>query len=86
MVSYHLGIKPPARKELEKLSDALIARIVPKIEKLPAEPRPAGYKNLQGHRDLWRIRLGDYRVVYIIDDDKKTVSVTRIAHRRDVYE
>jgi mRNA interferase RelE/StbE len=59
---------------------------VPKIEGLAANPRPSGCRKLRGYKDLWRIRIGDYRVVYIIDDDRKTVSVTRIAHRRDVYE
>ena len=47
---------------------------------------PAGCKKLKGHRDHWRIRTGDWRVVYIIDDTAKTVNVTRIAHRREVYE
>jgi mRNA interferase RelE/StbE len=41
---------------------------------------------LSGYKDLWRIRVGDYRVVYIIDDENKMVSITRVAHRRDVYE
>ncbi len=86
MAKYNLGIKPAARKELEKLSDVLLARVVPKIESLATDPRQAGCKKLQGHRDLWRIRVGDYRVVYIIDDDEKSVSVTRVAHRREVYE
>ena len=72
--------------ELENLSDSFIARLVPKIEGLAANPRPSGCRKLRGHKDLWRIRIGDYRFVYIIDDDRKLVSVTRIAHRRDVYE
>jgi mRNA interferase RelE/StbE len=71
---------------LEKLGDALIARVILRIEGLAADPRPAGCKKLHGHADLWRIRVGDYRIVYIIDDDRKTVSVTRISHRREVYE
>ena len=86
MAKYELGIKPPARRELEKLSDALIARMIPKIEGLATDPRPAGCKKLHGHSDMWRIRVGDYRIVYIVDDEYKSVSVTRIAHRREVYE
>ncbi len=85
MARYALEIKPSARKELEKLSDRLITRLVPKIEGLAADPRPSGRRKLRGYRDLWRIRVGDYRVVYIIDDAREMVSVTRIAHRRDVY-
>jgi len=86
VAEYALDIKPSARKELERLTDALIARIFPKIESLAANLRPSGSKKLRGYKDLWRIRAGDYRVVYIIDDGRKTVSVTRIAHRREVYE
>lgn len=86
MAKYALEIKPSARKELERLSDNVIGRAVAKIEGLAAQPRPSGCKKLQGYKDHWRIRIGDYRVVYIIDDPRKLVSVTRIAHRSDVYE
>jgi mRNA interferase RelE/StbE len=47
---------------------------------------PAGCKKLKGYKDQWRIRIGDWRVVYIIDDTAGLVSVTRIAHRREVYD
>ena len=86
MARYALDIKPSARKELEHLSDKLLAHLVSKIDDLGVKPRPFGCKKLRGYKDLWRIRVGDYRVVYIIDDDHKTVSVTRVAHRGDVYE
>jgi mRNA interferase RelE/StbE len=59
---------------------------VSKIESLAQNPRPPGCKKLKGYKDKWRIRIGDWRVVYIIDDETKLVSVTRIAHRREVYE
>ena len=55
------------------------------ISALAGDPRPAGCKKLRGHKDLWRIRAGDYRVVYIIDDANSLVSIIRIAHRREVY-
>ena len=86
MARYVLDIKPSARKELENLSDSLIARLAPKIDGLAADPRPSGCRKLRGYKDFWRIRVGEYRVVYIIDDNRKIVSVTRVAHRRDVYE
>ena len=86
MAKYAIEIKPSARRELNNLNDNLIARIVPKIEGLADNPRPSGCRKLRGYTDLWRIRVGDYRVVYIVDDDRKIVSVTRIAHRRDVYD
>ncbi len=86
MAKYAIDIKPSARRELENLSDNLIARLVPKIDALAANPRPSGCRKLRGYKDLWRIRVGDYRIVYLVDDDRKMVSVTRVAHRRDVYE
>ncbi len=86
MGKYSVELKPSARKELERLSEKLIERIFPKLEALEDEPRPAGCKKLKGGRDEWRIRVGDYRVVYAIDDVKVRVSVTRIRHRSEVYE
>jgi mRNA interferase RelE/StbE len=86
VAKYTINIKPSARKELESLSDILLARMVQKIEGLADNPRPSGCKKLRGYKDLWRIRVGDYRVVYIVDDAHEHVSITRIAHRRDVYE
>lgn len=86
MAKYAVEIKPSARREMENLDDSLLSRLVPKIEGLGANPRPSGCRKLRGYKDQWRIRIGDYRVVYIIDDDRKKVSITRIAHRKDVYE
>ncbi len=86
MDSYTVEVKPAARKELEALPDKLLARVVRKLESLANNPRPTGCKKLKGYKDQWRIRVGDWRVVYFIDDAAKLVSVTRIAHRREVYE
>ncbi|MFZ3210479.1 MAG: type II toxin-antitoxin system RelE/ParE family toxin [Terriglobales bacterium] len=86
MVKYSLEIKPSAQKELDVLADDLFTRTDRKILALADNPRPAGCKKLKGYKDQWRIRVGDWRVVYIISDVTKVVSVTRIAHRREVYE
>lgn len=86
MNSYTVDVKPSARKELETLPDHVLARAVSKLESLADNPRPAGCKKLKDHKDQWRVRIGDWRVVYIIDDAAKRISVTRIAHRREVYE
>ncbi len=83
---YAVELKPSARKELERLPAKLIERIFPRLEALGSEPRPAGCKKLKGGQQEWRIRVGDYRVVYVIDDAKLRVSVTRIRHRSEVYE
>ena len=52
---------------------------------LADNPRPAGCKKLKGYKDQWRVRVGDWRVLYIIDDAAKLATITRIAHRREIY-
>jgi mRNA interferase RelE/StbE len=83
---YAVEVAAAARKELEELPDNVLARVVGKLESLADNPRPSGCKKLIGYKDQWRIRVGDWRVVYVIDDAAKIVSVTRIAHRREVYK
>lgn len=86
MSNYSVEVKPSARKELEALPDNVLARVVEKLESLGRAPRPTGCKKLKGYKDQWRVQVGDWRVVYIIDDAAKFIYVTRIAHRREVYE
>ena len=86
MSSYRVDLTASAEKELHGLPAKMIGRIVPRLEHLAAAPRPPGCKKLKGGANEWRIRIGDYRVVYEIDDTARTVDVTRIAHRREVYE
>ena len=57
-----------------------------KIEALVIEPRPNGCRKLRGAKDLWRIRMGDYRIVYGVDDRAQEITVFRIRHRREVYD
>ncbi len=86
MNSYAVEVKPTARKELDGLPDHVLSRVVRKLESLGHTPRPAGCTKLKGYKDQWRVRVGDWRVVYIIDNAAGLVSVTRIAHRREVYD
>ena len=86
MASYDVALTASAAKELKKLPAQLIARIVPRLESLAANPRPPGCKKMQGGDREWRIRIGDYRTVYTVDDTKLLVEVTRIRHRSGVYE
>jgi len=86
MDKYSLQIMASAQKELDALDDPLFARIDRKILALAEDPRPMRAKKLKGYKDSWRIRIGDWRVVYIVDDAAKLVSITRVAHRREVYE
>ena len=83
---YGVTFAASAKRELIALSANAIERVQPKIRELANEPRPVGCKKLRGAKNLWRIRVGDYRVVYTDNDAAKTVDVTRIAHRREVYD
>lgn len=86
MALYSLFIKPSAGKELEIVGtkpDRL--RIIGKIRDLAEEPRPHGAEKLAGYDDRYRIRQGNYRIVYAIDDAEKHVTIFKIGHRKDVY-
>lgn len=86
MAGYKLLIKPSAAKELDAIgsrSDRL--RIIDRIQALAANPRPPGSEKLAGHEDRYRVRQGRYRVVYLIDDGRRELTVFRIGHRREVY-
>lgn len=84
---YLIKFKKKAEKELRKLPIASIKKIVPEIDKLEEEPRPQGSKKLKGtEEEIWRIRIGDYRVIYQIDEGIKIVEIRKIGHRKDVYK
>ncbi len=85
MAEYSITFARSARKELERLPDDVANRVLAKIEALAGNPRPASIIKLQGQKDLWRLRVGDYRVVFSIDDFSRVVDVSVIRHRRDVY-
>jgi mRNA interferase RelE/StbE len=84
VASYRLLIKRSAVKELEALPAKDRRRMVPRIEGLASEPRPHGCEKLSG-LEQYRVRQGDYRVVYGVDDEARVVIVVKIGHRRDVY-
>jgi len=86
MPSYSITFSRSARKELEALSNPLIARILKKIEALAANPRPHGCLKLIGSEDLWRIRIGDYRVIYSIENKQITVDIIAVRHRSEAYD
>ena len=85
MADYGITFARSARKELERLPADLGQRVLQKIEALSENPRPAGVTKLKGQKNVWRLRVGDYRVVYAIDDTAKAVDVSIVRHRRDVY-
>ena len=73
------------RKTLDRLPDDLHGRILRKLEVLQQDPRPSGVEKLAGPEDLYRVRVGDWRIVYAIRDRELIVIVIRIGHRREVY-
>lgn len=83
---YALEFTPKALRALRKLDRLAIARIKEATEALRGEPRPAGAKMLTGMHGVLRIRVGDYRVLYTIDDDKLVVLVVDAGHRRQIYQ
>ena len=85
MADYAVVFARSARKELQNLDPQVARRILKQIEALVANPRPSGVVKLEGASDLWRIRVGEWRVVYRISDRDRLVDVNAVRHRRDAY-
>ena len=85
MATYSVFFKLSADKALKKLPTKVQQWIALAVGELAVDPRPADSVKLEGEDNLWRIRVGDYRVVYTIEDRKLVVLVVRVAHRKDVY-
>ena len=86
MVSYEIEWAASALRELRKLDKQTARRVLRAVTGLAAEPRPAGVRALSGQpAGTMRLRVGDYRVVYVIDDERVRILVVRVAHRREVY-
>jgi mRNA interferase RelE/StbE len=83
-MAYTVRLKPRAERDLDRLPIAIARRIWQRLLALEDEPRPPGISKLEGS-DAYRIRLSDYRVVFLIDDRLRVVEIVRVAHRRDVY-
>jgi mRNA interferase RelE/StbE len=82
---YRVFLTASAEKNFGKLSASLRQRMTEAFDSLRDNPRPRGCVKLKNEDNLWRIRVGDYRVVYAIEDDELVVLVVRVAHRKDVY-
>ena len=85
MADYRVTFARSARRELERLHRQLAGRIVTRIEGLVVEPRPSGVRKLRGANNLWRLRVGDYRVIYSVDDGQRVVDVVAVRHRSEAY-
>lgn len=84
-MTYRVQIKASAVKEIAALPKREQRRVVSAIEALAGDPRPEGVRKLTGIEDAYRVRVGDYRIVYQISDEVLTVFVVRVGHRKDVY-
>ncbi len=86
MPEYSVQFLPSAAKEFKKLPVAVKQRISVQIDALRLDPRPPGTKALQGGNGQLRIRIGDYRVIYRIQDEQLTVLILKVGHRNKIYK
>jgi mRNA interferase RelE/StbE len=84
-VTYAIEVLPAAERDLRKVHPQMRARIRGAVLKLAADPRPPGARALKDRPGYLRVRVGDYRIIYTIEDDVLRVLVVRVGHRRDVY-
>jgi mRNA interferase RelE/StbE len=85
-MAYSIIIKPSANKSLLKLPKNIQTRILNALQHLADNPRPIGSIKLQSSFDLYRIRIGDYRVIYSIDDQQIQILIATVGHRKDIYD
>jgi len=85
VTEYAITFARSARRELEAMERSLAHRILERIEELATEPRPVGCRKLQGRTGHWRLRVGDYRIVYSVDDRQRLVDIVAVRHRREAY-
>ncbi len=86
MASYRVELARSAEKDLRKIDPARLSGIFQALESLSTNPRPTGVKKLAGAEHTYRVRIGSYRIVYDLEDDKLIVFVIRIAHRKEAYK
>jgi mRNA interferase RelE/StbE len=84
-MAYRLLLRPAAQRDLGGLPRAILGRVEKAIERLRENPRPPGCRKLSGFENEWRVRVGDYRILYIVDSAQQEIRVARIAHRREAY-
>jgi mRNA interferase RelE/StbE len=84
--AYRVELTPAAARALRKLTAEVRRRIARKIDALATQPRPADATKLEGEEGLYRVRVGDYRIIYSVHDDVLLVLVVRIGHRSEIYK
>lgn len=83
-MAYRIEIRPKVAKELKKLPKHVLNAVTRTIDALAGDPRPSGAKRLSA-REEWKIRVGDYRILYVIEDERLIVVIVKVGHRSDVY-
>jgi mRNA interferase RelE/StbE len=84
-MAYAVLVSPAARRDLKRIRGPSRRRIADAIENLADDPRPQGCTKLAGEEEFYRLRIGDYRIIYQIEDDRLIVLVVRVGHRKDIY-
>jgi mRNA interferase RelE/StbE len=85
VAQYDVDVRPSARRSLRQLDPSVRKMVAEVIDNLATDPRPPGAMPLTGHRPYLRVRSGDYRVIYSIDDRARVVTVAALGHRREIY-
>jgi mRNA interferase RelE/StbE len=84
---FRIIVSDSAERDMEKLPTIVLKRVEKAIDHLSEQPRPPGCKKLKGSKEsLWRIRVGDYRIIYLIADRLQVIDIRRVRNRKDVYE
>lgn len=86
MDSFKLFFKASAEKELRRIPQPHLGKLLQKITGLSSQPRPQGVQMLRGDTRYYRLRHGDYRVIYEISDEDRIITIIKIGHRREVYD
>ena len=82
---HSISLRPAATRDLKALSPEVLARVEKAIARLQINPRPPGAKKLLGYENEWRVRVGDYRILYVVDNGSHQIVIARITHRREAY-
>lgn len=85
MAFYNICFKNSVEKDFKKLPNSVLRRVTERVVLLATDPFPRGVSKISGSEHLYRIRVGDYRIIYSIDDPKKLITVHYVRHRRDAY-
>jgi mRNA interferase RelE/StbE len=86
MTAYSTDIRPSVRRTMRRLEPGVRRAVAKTIDALASEPRPSGARALTGHRPYLRVRTGDYRIIFTVDDSARTITIAVVGHRREVYQ